>query len=576
MEYAGLLSLSQYKYTIALLTFSGVSSIFYLIYIANYKNANLKIRTIDLLLFLIGLYIMVNSYFIQNSAAFSSRFYDLLGLSLLYLIIRGVSKNKTWLLLLFLALGGLAQAIYGELQLFDIYPSLHAGFPLTGSFFNPGPYAGYLAVVFPAALGLYLFADNRTIKTAWIVTSLKYGGLFTSVAILLVLPVSASRAAWLAVACSSLFLCFFRYTWNKKLRIHLNSALKKTLGFALGAILLLVSIAAMYWLKRDSADGRLLIWKASLELIRKNPLLGIGHDRFRAGYMEAQAGYFNENPTDSAIALADDVVYAFNEGIQLLVEQGIMGFVLVLVVLIFLFRIRGNNQSPEIWIAQAGLVSLLVFGMFSYPSHILPIKICGTIYLAILTGKSTLFWKIKSNNPIRWIGLSLMVFLSVTILWRANKLYGAKSHWKEAYTYYQRGNYQSANQAYELAYPTFSRDGDFLSNYGKSLSMAGEHVKAVVILEDASNYLNNTVVQTALGDSYQALGLYTEAEKAYQLASDMLPDRFYPKYLLAKLYQETGQEVKMEDIARFLLEKEPKVPSRAVEEIKEEMRSLLN
>ncbi|WP_162633101.1 hypothetical protein [Echinicola strongylocentroti] len=52
-----------------------------------------------------------------------------------------------------LVLGGLAQVIYGELQLYGIYPSLHSGFPVTGSFFNPGPYSGYLSVVFPVAFG---------------------------------------------------------------------------------------------------------------------------------------------------------------------------------------------------------------------------------------------------------------------------------------------------------------------------------------------------------------------------------------------------------------------------------------
>lgn len=29
----------------------------------------------------------------------------------------------------------------------------------TGSFFNPGPYAGFLVSVWPATLGMYLFKD---------------------------------------------------------------------------------------------------------------------------------------------------------------------------------------------------------------------------------------------------------------------------------------------------------------------------------------------------------------------------------------------------------------------------------
>ncbi|HYX06371.1 MAG TPA: hypothetical protein VE912_06515, partial [Bacteroidales bacterium] len=56
--------------------------------------------------------------------------------------------------------GGLVQAVYGNLQLWGYYPSHHGLYKLTGSFFNPGPYAGYLASVFPAALGFWLFGKQ--------------------------------------------------------------------------------------------------------------------------------------------------------------------------------------------------------------------------------------------------------------------------------------------------------------------------------------------------------------------------------------------------------------------------------
>jgi tetratricopeptide (TPR) repeat protein len=102
-----------------------------------------------------------------------------------------------------------------------------------------------------------------------------------------------------------------------------------------------------------------------------------------------------------------------------------------------------------------------------------------------------------------------------------------------------------------------------------------QHKKAILILEHAKQYAGNTILQTALGDSYKALGLYREAEEAYQLAADMLPDRFYARYLFAKLYSETGQTEKLLPIARYLLEKEPKIPSSAVDDIKAEMDLIL-
>ena len=49
---------------------------------------------------------------------------------------------------------------------------------------------------------------------------------------------------------------------------------------------------------------------------------------------------------------------------------------------------------------------------------------------------------------------------------------------------------------------------------------------------------------------YKALGNSTEAEQAYFHAWHMAPARFYPLYLLAKLYDETGQQEKAVAMAK--------------------------
>ncbi len=56
----------------------------------------------------------------------------------------------------------------------------------------------------------------------------------------------------------------------------------------------------------------------------------------------------------------------------------------------------------------------------------------------------------------------------------------------------------------------------------------------------------------------------------------MNPSRFYPKYLLAKLYDETGQVEKAIATAEELLKKEVKVESTAVGEIQAEMKNLID
>ena len=84
------------------------------------------------------------------------------------------------------------------------------------------------------------------------------------------------------------------------------------------------------------------------------------------------------------------------------------------------------------------------------------------------------------------------------------------------------------------------------------------------------------MVYTALGDSYKATGQNQKAEAAYLQAWHMNPSRFYPKYLLAKLYDENGKREKAVAVASELLAKEVKVQSTAVEEIKADMLDILD
>jgi len=48
-------------------------------------------------------------------------------------------------------LGGI-EAIWGMRQIYGLAISNHSLYALTGSFYNPGPYSGYLAMIFPICL----------------------------------------------------------------------------------------------------------------------------------------------------------------------------------------------------------------------------------------------------------------------------------------------------------------------------------------------------------------------------------------------------------------------------------------
>jgi tetratricopeptide (TPR) repeat protein len=77
-----------------------------------------------------------------------------------------------------------------------------------------------------------------------------------------------------------------------------------------------------------------------------------------------------------------------------------------------------------------------------------------------------------------------------------------------------------------------------------------------------------------LGKNAQASGHYEEAEMYLLHGVNILPERIYPHYLLAKLYLEMGQEEKAEAEIHTVLTKPPKVESKAVDEMRIELVKL--
>jgi tetratricopeptide (TPR) repeat protein len=250
----------------------------------------------------------------------------------------------------------------------------------------------------------------------------------------------------------------------------------------------------------------------------------------------------------------------------------------MLCVLVYIFSLSNKSYEEELWIAKAGVVSIVVFAMFSYPTQILPIKICIVLYAAYIatmaTRKKTI--SLQRKKCIRVAFGALMVGIVFTGAKVLPSYYMAWKSWSVADRLAKIKNYTASIEEDKKAWPLLKYDGNFLIHYGKVLTLAGEYKQAINVLNRAILYSPNTIVYTTLGDACGALGEIEEAEQAYLKAWYMNPSRFYPKYLLAKLYDESGQIEKAVAIAEELLNKEVKVESTAVEEMQTEMKDILS
>ncbi|MEF8806337.1 MAG: O-antigen ligase family protein [Bacteroides sp.] len=467
----------------------------------------------------------------------------------------------TWVLIV---LGGM-EAIWGLRQIYGLAASNHSLYALTGSFYNPGPYSGYLAMIFPLCLYEWLNLKERTERT-WAEQGKYYIALGVMLLILCVLPAGMSRSAWIAAAISGTWVYGMHASWGSKLKEFGRKYKKRVvLACIAGSVIIIVAGYALFQLKATSANGRLFMWKISSMAIAESPVIGHGTGNFVSAYGRAQEDYFaNGEFSETEELVAGSPEYAFNEYLQVAVEYGIPFLLVVSLVIVFCLW-KGSSEG-RIGLC-GGVISFLVFSFSSYPMQIPGFAV--TFYLlltACVVGRS---------KVILFLFISMMALLG-TYYWKNNQ-YAACKDWYRSKMLYNIGAYQSAKEDYGKLYPELANRGAFLFEYGYSLHKLKEYDNSTRILEEAMAHSNDPMILNIIGKNYQALGDYEKAEEYLIRSTHRLPGRIYPYYLLAKLYAEPKylQPEKLKYAAEIVLTKEPKVQSTAVREMREEVKKLL-
>ena len=467
----------------------------------------------------------------------------------------------TWVLII---LGGM-EAIWGLRQIYGLAASNHSLYALTGSFYNPGPYSGYLAMIFPLCLYEWLNLKEKTGRT-WAEQGKYYIALGVMLLILCVLPAGMSRSAWIAAAISGTWVYGMHVSWGSKLKEFGRKYKKKlVLACIAGSVIIIVAGYALFQLKATSANGRLFMWKISSKAIAESPVIGHGTGNFVSAYGRAQEDYFaNGEYSETEELVAGSPEYAFNEYLQVAVEYGIPFLLVVSLVIVFCLW-KGSSEG-RIGLC-GGVISFLVFAFSSYPMQIPGFAVTFYFLLAACV--------IGRSKIILLFFMSMMVLLG-TYYWKNNQ-YDACKDWHRGKMLYNIGAYRSAKEDYGKLYPELANRGAFLFEYGYSLHKLKEYDNSTRILEEAMAHSNDPMILNIIGKNYQALGDYEKAEEYLIRSTHRLPGRIYPYYLLAKLYAEPQylQPEKLKYAAEIVLTKEPKVQSTAVREMREEVKKLL-
>lgn len=479
--------------------------------------------------------------------------------------VRIVSESVQWVLMGF----GAMEALHGLGQIAGIYPSNHSLFVLTGTFYNPGPYSGYLAAVLPIALHRMLVSNGKKDRLS---VAQYYFSMCVLLLICCVLPAGMSRAAWFA----SLISC--GYVVLRVYRVKVKSFVSKH-RYAVSGVLIVGALLASsaYFMKRDSADGRLLIWKITSQAIASSPCGEENGRTFSAIYGDAQERYFtNCEYSESEAWVAGTPDFAFNEYLQIAVEYGVWVSVLLVTVLLVLSMIAGRRK--QLAGIDGCLVSLMVFACFSYPLHIPAIVSVWLLTLMVLCGEGLVMIKRKRN------AVAVLLPVVVAGLTASMDMYGIYSErtravreWMPVRVLYHSGAFNAAAEEYGKLYDKMSWNKDFCFEYGRALYKAGSYGKAEEVLLKAMEVSGDPMILNMLGRNAQESGEYGKAEKYLLRSTRRLPERVYPHYLLVKLYAEPEyfDRIKLIREAECVLNAEPKVNSTAIREMRQEVKKIL-
>ncbi len=414
---------------------------------------------------------------------------------------------------------GALEAVWGLLQVYGYEPSNHSLYALTGSFYNPGPYSGFLAMCLPLALHEWLEG-----KRIW-----KHLALVAWVLMLVVLPSGMSRSAWLAALVASGYV----------LGMHYRDRLYRFRKFFWigGLLLILLGVGAYHW-KKDSADGRLLMWKVAIQAVLEYPWQGVGWENVAGAYGDAQERSFASGvASEQEVHVAGAPEYVFNEYLQVAMAWGVPALcgILLLVGGCFCLGHRGRMFG-----VCGSLLSLSVFSFSSYPFQFLEFIVAfGALLVACLMRLRNVYLQVA----VLIIGIGVCLYL---------------------YDYREEHPMRKAHTMFNRAH---------------SLHKAGEWEASTEILKETMRISSDAMILNIIGKNCQALGEYKEAEEWFIRSTHRLPNRIYPYYLLAKLYAEHPKyfpREKLEWAVRMVLEKEAKVESTAIKQMREEVKILLD
>lgn len=289
--------------------------------------------------------------------------------------LRKITKINLWPIIFTIAF---LVSVYGILQFFGvelIWPIRLNPFGnrCISTFGNPNFLASFLVLLIP--IGFYFSQQKQKLY------------LISTITMIFALGCTMTRSAWLGLLMVSLFfikkyfklfcvffVLFSIFIFATPLKNDLHKKLQETFTLAP---------------TNQTIHQRILIWKASCDMFKNNPIIGVGWGFFESNFPFYQAKYLQTKPYDRYRTHANN---CHNEILEILTQTGILGFIcyfgffLLLFIYFLKFLKNPKIKTDKKLFAKslfAGIAAVLIDNLLNVSLH--------------FTLPSVMFWFVVSS-----------------------------------------------------------------------------------------------------------------------------------------------------------------------------------
>ncbi|MBR6286769.1 MAG: O-antigen ligase family protein [Bacteroidaceae bacterium] len=440
---------------------------------------------------------------------------------------------------------------YMVLQFLGIVKSESIYFPLTGANENPTSTALFLVGCVPLIVSRMKRSENNKVY------------LFLLLSLLMSVIALRCRTAYIGLAVETVIYMVLSVK-SRISDIHLH---KKILGII--AILMLCSAfgAKVYDMKKDSADGRLLIWKLSAEMVIDRPL-GYGYGLFAKNYNQKQAEYFSCGcGSEVEKRNANFVPTSYNDFLEHGVDGGIIGLLFILTFYVVMIRSSIKKRMGEETIV---FIAFAVMSLTNFVNASIQVWYCLMLYSAFVATSQEPY-----NTPVyfRKIVMVLLAFISVILLCFLSRM---------SYAQFLLRQIREKCSVEAVSDRHFAEIENCVGTSEAYWTQRAKNCMALQDYENASAYLQNAMLYTSsMSVIYQQYHCYKALDNKKKSADCLMrihrtvPSLLWPIYLLMRDCEEEHDMVCAKRYAHEILSTDIKINNDKAEIIKQEARNLL-